>query len=141
MKGNLTIEAAYLFPFCFFILSLICYLGIFLYNQAVLELTGYECVLQTMEEREIRDELFREKLYERAKEAAQERTFGVQELQITLKVTASKIAINYKGIQSAIGVPMNVDVVYEKTNPEQALRLIKGIGGETYEGIFEKGTE
>ena len=67
MKGNLTIEAAYLFPFCFFILSLICYLGIFLYNQAVLELTGYECVLQTMEEREIRDELFREKLYERAK--------------------------------------------------------------------------
>ena len=110
MKGNLTIEAAYLFPFCFFILSLICYLGIFLYNHAVLELTGYECVLQTMEEREIRDELFREKLYERAKEAAQERTFGVQELQITLKVTASKIAINYKGIQSAIGVPMNVDV-------------------------------
>ena len=87
------------------------------------------------------DELFREKLYERAKEAAQERTFGVQELQITLKVTASKIAINYKGIQSAIGVPMNVDVVYEKTNPEQTLRLIKGIGGETYEGIFEKGTE
>ena len=45
MKGNLTIEAAYLFPFCFFILSLICYLGIFLYNHAVLELTGYECVL------------------------------------------------------------------------------------------------
>ena len=49
MKGNLTSEAAYLFPYCFFILSLICYLGIFLYNQAVFELTGYECVLKKME--------------------------------------------------------------------------------------------
>ena len=34
MKGNVTIEAAYLFPFCFLVLGLICYLGIFLYNQA-----------------------------------------------------------------------------------------------------------
>ena len=141
MKGNVTIEAAYLFPFCFLVLGLICYLGIFLYNQAVLELTGYECILRTIEERELRDELFEEHLYERAKETARERTFGVKKLQITLKVTASKIAINYKGIQSFISVPMNVDVVYERTNPEQALRLIKGIGGETYEGIFEKGNK
>ena len=79
MKGNLTIEAAYLFPFYFFILGLISYLGIFLYNQAVLELTGYEYVLRTIEERELRGEMFKEHLYQRAKQAAQERTFGVQE--------------------------------------------------------------
>lgn len=141
MKGNVTIEAAYLFPFCFFTLGLICYLGIFLYNQAVLELTGYECILRTVEERELRDELLKEQLYERAKEAAQERTFGVEKLQITLKVTASKIAINYKGIQSVISVPINVDVVYERTSPEQMLRLIKEIGGKTDEGIFKKRIE
>jgi hypothetical protein len=141
MKGNLTIEAAYLFPFCFFVLGLICYLGIFLYNQAVLELTGYECILQTIEERELRDELLKEHLYQRAKENAQERTFGVQELQVTLKVTTSKIAINYKGRQSVVGVPINVDVVYGRTNPERALKMINGIGGETYEGIFEKGNK
>ena len=141
MKGNVTIEAAYLFPFCFFTLGLICYLGIFLYNQAVLELTGYECILRTVEERELRDELLKEQLYERAKEAAQERTFGVEKLQITLKVTASKIIINYKGIQSVISVPINVDVVYERTSPEQMLRLIKEIGGKTDEGIFKKRIE
>lgn len=133
MKGNLTIEAAYVFPFCFFVLGLVSFLGIFLYNQAVLEMTGYECILQTIEDREYEEEYLKEQLLERAKCAGEKRTFGLQELQVNLKITATKIAINYKGIQAVIGVPINVDVVYERTFPELTLRLIKGVGGEANE--------
>ena len=128
MKGNLTIEAAYIFPFCFFVLGLVSFLGIFLYNQAVLEMTGYECILQTVEERELKEDDLKGQLLRRAKQAAEDRTFGVEGLQVNLKVTKTKIAINYKGTQSVIGVPINVDAVYERTSPELTLRLIKGIG-------------
>ena len=128
MKGNLTIEAAYIFPFCFFVLGLVSFLGIFLYNQAVLEMTGYECILQTVEERELKEDDLKGQLLRRAKQAAEDRTFGVEGLQVNLKVTKTKIASNYKGTQSVIGVPINVDAVYERTSPELTLRLIKGIG-------------
>ena len=128
MKGNLTIEAAYIFPFCFFVLGFVSFLGVFLYNQAVLEMTGYECILQTVEERELKEDDLKGQLLRRAKQAAEDRTFGVEGLQVNLKVTKTKIAINYKGTQSVIGVPINVDAVYERTSPELTLRLIKGIG-------------
>ena len=128
MKGNLTIEAAYICPFCFVVLGLVSFLGISLYNQAVLEMTGYECILQTVEERELKEDDLKGQLLRRAKQAAEDRTFGVEGLQVNLKVTKTKIAINYKGTQSVIGVPINVDAVYERTSPELTLRLIKGIG-------------
>ena len=131
MKGSLTVEAAYIFPFCFFVLGLISYLGIFLYNQAVLEMTGYECILRTVEERELREDIFKERLQQRAKQTASDRTFGLEELQVGLKVTSSKIVINYTGTQSVICVPIKVDVIYERTSPELTLKLLKGIGGES----------
>ncbi len=133
MKGNLTIEAAYIFPFCFFVLGLVSFLGILLYNQAVLEMSGYECILRTVEERELKEDDLKGQLLGRAKQTAEDRTFGVEGLQVNLKVTATKIAINYKGTQAVIGVPVNVDVVYERTSPELTLRMIKGIGEKANE--------
>ena len=37
MKGSLTVEAAFVFPFCFLVIGIVCLLGVFLYNQAVLK--------------------------------------------------------------------------------------------------------
>ena len=128
MKGSLTVEATFIFPFCFFAIGLICYLGVFLYNQSVLEMTGYECILQTMEERELGEEMFSQHLLQRAKQAANDRTLGLEELQTDLKITSSKIVLSYEGVQVMLGVPVEVDVIYEKTSPELTLKLIKGIG-------------
>ena len=60
MKGSLTVEAAFVFPFCFLIIGIIYALGIFLYNQSVLKLTGYECSVQTMEDRDQKEEILLE---------------------------------------------------------------------------------
>lgn len=130
MKGSLTIEAAYIYPFCFLIIGIVCALGIYQYNQAVLEMTGYECILQTMEERELEEEIFKENLLRRVKQEAADRTLGIKDLQVSLKMTPSKISINYKGRQTILDAPMEVTVVYERTYPELTLKLIKGIGGE-----------
>ena len=53
MKGSVTIEAAWIFPFCFFVIAIVCCLGIYEYNQTVLKISGYECIVRTMEERDL----------------------------------------------------------------------------------------
>lgn len=141
MKGSLTVEAAYIFPFCFLIIGIVCYLGIFEYNRAVLKMTGYECILQTMEERDGAEEAFQENLLRRARQAAKERTFGMTDLEVSAKITTSKISVSLQGIQTMIQTPLEVTVVYERTFPELTLRLMAGNIGESYEGNVETGIE
>ena len=130
MKGSLTVEASYIFSFCFLVLGIVCVLGIYQYNQAVLKMTGYECILQTMEEREQEEEIFEENLLRRAKQAAESRTLGIKNIDTSLKMTTSKISLSYECVQSVINVPIEITVVYERTYPELTLRLTKGITGE-----------
>lgn len=141
MKGSLTVEAAYIFPFCFMVIGLVSILGLFLFNQAVLEMTAYECILHTIEERNLEEETFKEHLLKRAEQVGNERTFGVKGLQVSMKMTASKISLTYTGTQSVIGAPIEATAVYERTFPELTLKLKKGMAGLPYEGIFEKRPE
>lgn len=141
MKGSLTVEAAYIFPFCFIVIGLVSIWGLFLFNQAVLEMTAYECILHTIEERNLEEETFKEHLLKRAEQVGNERTFGVKELQVSMKMTASKISLTYTGTQSVIGAPIEATAVYERTFPELTLKLKKGMAGLPYEGIFEKRPE
>lgn len=141
MKGSLTVEAAYIFPFCFMVIGLVSILGLFLFNQTVLEMTAYECILHTIEERNLEEETFKEHLLKRAEQVGNERTFGVKELQVSMKMTASKISLTYTGTQSVIGAPIEATAVYERTFPELTLKLKKGMAGLPYEGIFEKRPE
>lgn len=130
MKGSLTVEAAYIFPFCFMVIGIICLLGIFTYNQAVLKMTGYECILQTMEERDMEEEIIRENILRRAKQAAHERTFGIKDLKASVRVTSSKISLSLECVQTMLKVPIKVTVIYERMYPELTLRLTRGIIGE-----------
>lgn len=141
MKGSLTVEAAYIFPLCFLVLGIVCYLGIYEYNRAVLKMTGYECILQTMEERDEDEDGFKENLLRRAEQAAKERTFGMVNLKTSAKITASKVSISLQGVQTIFQAPLEVTVVYERTFPELTLRMMKEITGEFYEGNVETGTE
>lgn len=126
MKGSMTLEASYIFPFCFVVIGIVCYLGIFQYNQAVLKMTGYECILQTMEERDRNETTLKENLLQMANVAAKDRTFGVENLKTSVKITTSKISINYTGIQSMFQIPLDITVAYERIYPELTLRLTKG---------------
>ena len=95
MRASMTVEAALIFPFCFIVLMIVCYLGIFQYNQAVLKLTGYECILRTMEEREQETSFLIENILHRAKEYGEARTLGVKNLNVSVKLTATKISLTY----------------------------------------------
>lgn len=139
MKGSLTIEAAYIFPLCFLILGIVCYLGIYEYNRAVLKMTGYECILQTMEESD--EDCFKENLLRRAELAAKERTFGMVDLKTSAKITATKVSVSIQGEQRMLQVPLEVTVIYERTFPELTLRMMKGMTGESYEGDVKTGIE
>lgn len=130
MKGSLTVEAAYIFPFCFLVLGIVCALGVFRYNQAVLKMTGYECILQTMEERNRPEETFRERLMEEAARSAGGRTLGVRDLEVQVRITASKISVSYRGIQTMLNLPLEVTSVCERTFPEMTLRLTQEKTGE-----------
>ena len=68
MKASMTVEASFIVPICFLVIMITCYLGIFQYNQSVLKMTGYECILRTMDERELQENLLKDSLMHRAKE-------------------------------------------------------------------------
>lgn len=130
MKGHLTVEASYIFPFSFLVIGIVCLLGVFCFNQAVLQMTGYECILKTMDDSELKEDDFREILIQRAETAAKERVIGISELKATTKVTASKISLTYEGIMSALNIKVKTNVIYEKVYPELSLRLMRGFTGE-----------
>lgn len=130
MKGSLTVEAAYVFPFCFVVIGVICLLGIFVYNQAVLKMTGYECILRTIEERDLGEDIFLENLLHCAEQTAKERTLGIENLNATVRITASKVYLKYECVQPLLNLPIEVSVVYERSYPEMTLRMKRGITGE-----------
>ncbi len=129
MKGSITAEASYVIPFCFLVIGMICFLGIYEYNQAVLQLTGYECILKTMEERGQNQSEFQKHLLERANRIGNERILGVEDLDAAIQITASKIALSYEGTQTMLNLPIEVTVVYNKVHPEMTLWLTKGVTG------------
>ena len=130
MKGSLTVEAAFVFPFCFLIIGIINALGIFLYNQSVLKLTGYECIVQTMEDRDQKEEILLETLLQRAEETGKSRTLGIDDLNAIVRITATKITLKYQCVQRILNLPMEVSVVCDRIYPEMSLRLMREIVGE-----------
>jgi hypothetical protein len=130
MKGSLTVEAAFVFPFCFLIIGIIYALGIFLYNQSVLKLTGYECIVQIMEDRDQKEEILLETLLQRAEETGKSRTLGIENLNAIVRITATKITLKYQCVQRILNLPMEVSVVCDRVYPEMSLRLMREIVGE-----------
>ena len=130
MKGSLTVEAAFVFPFCFLIIGIIYALGIFLYNQSVLKLTGYECIVQIMEDRDQKEEILLETLLQRAEETGKSRTLGIENLNAIVRITATKITLKYQCVQRILNLPMEVSVVCDRVYPEMPLRLMREIVGE-----------
>lgn len=122
MKGSLTVEASYIFPICFLLIGVVCLLGVFLYDQSVLKLSGYECILQTVNEKE---EISDEKLEKYARKCVDDRVLGVKNLKVDVKTTTSKISISFRGEQAVLNVPVVVTVVYQRTFPELILRLTR----------------
>ena len=125
MKGSVTIEAAWIYPFCFFIIAIVGCLGIYKYNQTVLKISGYECIVRTMEERNLEETQFEEKLKVRILETATERTLGMDELQTSIIMTANKIVVNTKGTQRLLHLPLEVEMTYERVHPESVLQLLR----------------
>lgn len=141
MKGSMTIEASYIFPFCFLIIAIVCYLGIFKYNQAVLKTTGYECILQSMNEKDLSEEALQQTIVKKAEQLAKARVLGVEKLNVAVKMTVSKISVTFQGRQRVFDLNLNVTTVYERTYPELTLRLLSGRTGGIDEGTVEKGIE
>ena len=125
MKGSLTVEASYIFPFCFLVIGLVCYLGIYSYNLSVLKMTGYESIIEIINTPETDDDLLAEMLTQNALRRAEERIMSVNDLNTEIQITATKIILKYNGTQTILDLSLDVTVVYEKTFPEAALRLIK----------------
>ncbi len=130
MKGSVTVEAAYVFPFCFFLLVMVCFIGIYQYDRAVLKMTAYECILLSMEERKATDSELKETILRRAEQAGEERAIGAGQLKTELKMTASGISLSYVGKQSILNLPIEVTVWYERIHPEITLRLTEGLTGD-----------
>lgn len=130
MKASLTVEAAVILPFCFLVIAIVCCLGIFQYNQAILKLTGYECVVHSMELREESESILKESIRKRAEETGKARALGIQNLEVSVGVTASKISVTYSANQRLLRLPLKVTAVYERVYPELTLRLLSGNTGE-----------
>lgn len=124
MKGSLTVEASYIVPMCLIAVLIVCYLGIFEYNQAVLQMTGYECLLLVMGNDDMSEEEQKEMLLKRTKEIAQERVLSMESVDVRVKMTATKVWIEFECIQTLPHRNMEVSVVYERTFPELTLRMM-----------------
>ena len=141
MKGSVTVEASYVFPFCLLIIAIVCYLGIFCYNQSVLKTTGYECILWSVDERNFSDKDLQQSIIKKAEKTAGSRVLGVKELSVGVKITTSKIALTFYGKQTMFDLPLEITSVYERTYPERTLRLLSGTIGGKDERISEKGSQ
>ena len=130
MKGSFTVEAALVFPFCFMVIGIVCFLGIFLYDQAVLKVTGYECIFEILKQEELSEEQMIENLQKLAEESGKNRVLAVSNLQTKVKISALKITITYIGKQKVLNLPIETTVVYEKVFPELTLRLTRRKTGE-----------
>ncbi len=130
MKASVTVEASLIVPMCFVVIMITCYLGIFQYNQSVLKLTGYECILRTMEEREQDLSLLKDNLLHRAKEYGEERILAVKNLNVSVKMTATQISLTYSCVQSILESPIEVTIDYERVHPELTLRMMRNFMGE-----------
>ena len=127
MFGSILIGliAALVFPFCFFVLAIIGCLGVYKYNQSVLKLSGYECVVRTMEERNLEEQIFKENFSRRMLDAAQNRTLGMKDFEISIKISATKLLVKIKGVQKLLNLPVEAEVVYQRVHPERALQLLR----------------
>lgn len=141
MKGNITIEASCIFPFCFLVIAIVCYLGIFSYNQSVLKTTGYESILWSVDAGEISEKNLQQSIRKKAEKMAGSRVLGMKELNVDVKITTSKIALTFYGKQTMFNLPLEITSVYERTYPERTLRLLTGTMGGNDERIFEKGSQ
>lgn len=130
MKGSMTVEGAYVFPLCLMIIAIVCCLGIFRYNTAILKITGYECILTTMGDLKEDNEVLEENLLQNAQRAASQRALAIKDLKTSVKVTASKISVKYSGTQTLLNIPLEVISIYERTFPELTLRMTHKIIGE-----------
>lgn len=130
MKGSMTVEAAYIFPLCLMIIAIVCCLGIFQYNTAVLKITGYNCILNTMGDLVEDNEFLEENLLQNAQKTASQRVLAIKDLKTSVKVTASKISVKYSGTQTLLNIPLEVISIYERTFPELTLRMTHKITGE-----------
>ena len=130
MKGSLTVEASYIIPFCMMLILIFCQLGIYQYNCEVFRITGYECILKTMEDEGESKELIGEELQKRTLEIVSERMIGVDNLRVMVKVTATKISMTLEGVQRILNSPLKVVTTYERCDPETTLRIARGVMGE-----------
>lgn len=123
MKGSLTVEAALVIPFSFMILGVICLLGVFQYNQAVVFITGRSYMYEVLDYREHGNAFMEQYLEEQVKAALAERTIGLKEIQVEAKVSTGKIYLHCGG-QQKILFSLSVEKELEKIRlyPEPWIR-------------------
>lgn len=138
MKGSLTVEASYIFPFCFLVIGIVCYLGVLQYDRAVLKMTAYECIFQTIESSE--KEQWEEMLLKNAEDAAEKRVLGTDSICVSVKITATEISLTYEASYRLLKDPITVSAVYERTFPELTLRMLSGktAGAEKRNGRLQE---
>ena len=130
MKGNLTVEASYILPLCLFMIAILGQLGIYQYDREVLKLTGYECILKTVEDVDVTEEAMKQNLEKRALENAMARLIGIKDLKVDTKITVSKILLTFQGVHCIFDSPLEVKIVYERVSPELTLRMTRDVIGE-----------
>lgn len=123
MKGNVTVEAAFIFPFCFALIGTICYLGIYCYHLAMLKLTAYECISQSLEQRNLNDQNLERELAKLLEKKAAERALTLEDIEVSVKVTKFYITAEFFAVQKIIfSQPVQAGVTYKRTYPEKTLR-------------------
>lgn len=125
MKGNMTVEASLVFPFCLWSIGVVCCLGIFCYNLAVLKLTAYECVSHSMDLRDLEEERFERELAALLEEKAGERVLALNEIRASVSVTEYSIHADIRAVWRLLfSRSVYVGVNVKKTHPEAVLRVV-----------------
>lgn len=94
-SGYMTLEAALLFPILFSIITLLLYVGFFVYDRCLLESSAYIAALrgsrmQMSDNNEVYDET-----YLLAKGLVEGRVFGVRDEKISVTVTFDEVKVSY----------------------------------------------
>lgn len=132
MKGNVTVEAACVIPFCFAVIGAVCYLGIFCYNRSVLKITAYECISQSLEKRDQDEKSFERELTRLLEEKTAERTLALENVEVSVNITSRYVTADVQAVQQMIfSQSVQTGVTCKKIYPETVLRTaLAGKGKE-----------
>ena len=129
-RGSLAVEASILVPFLIFIVFAFLCLCLYLHDRSVLVACAAELAGKGVAQKYQSEEALEEWLNAQARGLAEGRLLAVREFEVSVKVTAQKVVVGYRGSTPLLGgLELQEEAYAKRLNPVTFIRGGRQLGG------------